>query len=55
MLHRTIINVSGRIAGGVFIDPAAIRGEGGPLDPRLVVPITIECHGQGADACLEVW
>jgi hypothetical protein len=41
-----------RIVGHVTIDGGLIRGEGGPLDPRLVVPVSIELTSRAADQML---
>lgn len=35
-----------RIVGKVRSDPGAVRGEGGPHDPRLVIPVSIEMNPQ---------
>ncbi len=41
MLATTVISLQNYGVGALSADPAAIRGEGGPRDPRLVVPVRI--------------
>lgn len=43
---------STRIVGRVRVDPGMIRAEGGPLEPRLVIPATLEMHSRPADQML---
>jgi hypothetical protein len=43
---------SSRIVGRVSIDPGGVRGEGGPYEPRLVVPLSIEMHSRPGDEML---
>jgi len=31
-----------RVVGRVRVDPGTIRGEAGPFEPRLVVPVSVE-------------
>jgi hypothetical protein len=37
---------SSRSVGRISVDTGMIRAEGGPLEPRLVIPITIEMHNR---------
>jgi hypothetical protein len=41
-----------RIVGHVRVDPGMIRAEAGPLEPRLVVPVSVEMSNQPADRML---
>jgi hypothetical protein len=40
---------SSRSVGRIRVDPGRIRGEAGPFDPRLVVPISLEMQQRPAD------
>lgn len=44
----------GRLVGNVSIDGGAVRAEGGPIRPQLIVPLTIEMNPQPDDAMLAV-
>jgi hypothetical protein len=35
--------------GPVRVDPGLLRGEAGPFEPRLIVPISIEMHNRPAE------
>lgn len=41
MIAKARIEVASRTVGEITLDGAAARGEGGPHDPRLVLPLTI--------------
>ena len=43
-----------RVVGAVSIDGGAVRGEGGPSRPQLVVPLTIQMEPQPAGSTLAV-
>jgi hypothetical protein len=43
---------SNRSVGRVSVDAGMIRAEGGPLEPRLVIPVTIEMHNRPAEQML---
>jgi hypothetical protein len=40
---------SSRIVGTVSVDGGAVRGEGGPIRPQLVVPVTITMSPQAEE------
>lgn len=44
----------GRLVGTVSVDGGAVRGEGGPIRPQLVVPLTIAMNPQPDEAMLAV-
>lgn len=43
---------SSRIVGRVRVDPGAIRSEAGPIEPRLIIPATIEMNNRPLDQML---
>jgi hypothetical protein len=43
---------STRIVGRLRVDAGMIRAEAGPLEPRLVIPVTIEMHNRPSDEML---
>lgn len=45
---------SGRTVGSIWVDGGNVRGEGGPIRPQLVVPLTIEMRTMREDATLAV-
>ena len=45
---------SGRTVGNVWVDGDRVRGEGGPVRPQLVVPVTIEVGAMPEEATLAV-
>src|SRR5487761_639245 len=45
---------SSRLVGRVRVDPGMIRSEGGPMEPRLVIPATIEMNNRPLDQMLAV-
>jgi hypothetical protein len=52
-INKQTITVGGnRIVGQVYVDGGALRGEGGPTKPQLVVPLTIEMNNSPAGAML---
>lgn len=56
MTDERDIVVSSHTVGKVEMDSARLRGEGGPLDPCLVVPIKVRMHPQPAEHQLAlVW
>jgi hypothetical protein len=44
----------GRLVGTVSVDGGAVRGEGGPIRPQLVIPLTIDMNPQPDEAMLAV-
>jgi hypothetical protein len=53
---QSIILGGGNLVGTVAIDGGAVRGDGGPIRPQLVVPLTIEMSPQPDEAMLGlVW
>lgn len=54
-VNKQAITVSGgRLVGQVWVDSGAVRGEGGPVRPQLVMPVTIEMNPQPHGAMLGV-
>jgi hypothetical protein len=52
-INKQTITVGGsRIVGQVYVDGGALRGEGGPAKPQLVVPLTIEMNNSPAGTML---
>lgn len=43
---------SARTVGRVRVDPGMLRGEAGPFEPRLVMPVSFEMHNRPADQML---
>jgi hypothetical protein len=52
MISKARIEVASRTVGEIAIDGAATRGEGGPDDPRLVLPLTISFSPRPLDQML---
>ena len=52
LAEQTIKVNSTRGVGRVRIDPGSVSGEGGPLDPRLVVPVTVEMDARPREEML---
>lgn len=44
----------GRLVGTVSVDGGAVRGEGGPIRPQLVIPLTLDMNPQPDEAMLAV-
>jgi hypothetical protein len=54
-VHKQHITLgSSRLVGTVTVDGGAVRGEGGPVRPQLVVPVTIAMNPQPDEAMLAV-
>jgi len=53
-INKQHITVSNRIIGSMWVDGGAIRGDGGVLQPHLIVPLTIEMGPMPADAMIAV-
>lgn len=54
-VHKQSITLGGgRLVGTVSVDGGAVRGEGGPLRPQLVVPVTLALNPQPDDSMLAV-
>jgi len=51
---QSIILGGGRIVGTVSVDGGAVRGEGGPIRPQLVVPLTIAMNPQPDEGMVAV-
>ena len=54
VMKQSIVLGGGRIVGEVSLDGGAVHGEGGPLRPQLIVPLTIAMQNQPSDAMLAV-
>ena len=53
-INKQHISVSNRIVGSMWVDGGAIRGDGGVLQPHLIVPLTIEMGPMPAEAMIAV-
>ena len=52
-ISKQSITVGGnRIVGDVWVDGGTVRGEGGPVRPQLLVPLTIQMHNTPADVTM---
>ena len=52
-ISKQSITVGGnRIVGNAWVDGGSLRGEGGPVRPQLVVPLTIQMNNTPADAMM---
>lgn len=51
-VSKQVIALGNRIVGSVSVDSGAIRGEGGPMRPQLVVPLTVELGQQPVESSL---
>jgi hypothetical protein len=51
---QDILLNGGRIVGTASVDGGAVRGEGGPIRPQLIVPVTIQMNPQADEAMLAV-
>jgi hypothetical protein len=54
IIKQDIVLYGGHIVGSISVNGGAIRGEGGPVRPRLVVPVKIEISPQPEDAMVAV-
>lgn len=54
MVVERSVCIGNQIVGTVSVDPFTVRGIGGPIAPRLVVPLRIALHPQTADHQLAV-
>lgn len=52
IIKQDIILYGGSIVGSISVNGGAIRGEGGPIRPRLVVPVKIEINPQPEESML---
>jgi hypothetical protein len=53
-INKQPIRLGNRGIGDVYSDGGAVRGEGGPLRPHLIVPLTIELNSLPADQMMAV-
>jgi hypothetical protein len=51
---QSILLGGGRIVGTISVDGGAVRGEGGPVRPQLIVPVTIAMNPQPDEAMITV-
>lgn len=49
-----VVGGGGRVVGTASVDGGAVRGEGGPVRPQLVVPLTIQMNPMPDDAMIAV-
>lgn len=55
-VNKQHITVSNRIIGSMWVDGGAIRGDGGMLQPQLIVPLTIDMGPMQPDAMIAlIW
>lgn len=54
MANSTYINLYGQSIGQISVDGAMVRGEGGPINPQLVVPLGIQLDNQPDKAMLAI-
>jgi hypothetical protein len=53
-INKQQITVSNRIVGSMWVDGGAIRGDGGVLQPQLIIPLTIEMGPMPSEAMIAV-
>ncbi len=53
-VHSQTITIGNRSVGEIEIDGSAVRGEGGPIRPQLVVPLKLQLNPTPVDAQLAV-
>ena len=54
MPNTTYIILNGQSIGSVSVDGTTVRGEGGPINPQLVVPLDIRLNDQPDEAMLAI-
>ena len=54
MVNSTPINLYGQSMGQISVDGTKVRGEGGPINPQLVIPLEIQLDNQPDDAMLAI-
>jgi hypothetical protein len=52
MTNSTYINLYGHSIGQISVDGTVVRGEGGPINPQLVVPLEVQLDNQPEEAPL---
>jgi hypothetical protein len=52
MTNSTLINLYGQNIGQISVDGTEVRGEGGPINPQLVVPLEVQLDNQPEEAPL---
>jgi hypothetical protein len=52
MTNSTLINLRGQNIGQIAVDGTEVRGEGGPINPQLVVPLEVQLDNQPEEAPL---
>lgn len=53
-ISKQHITVSHRLVGSMWVDGGAVRGDGGVLQPQLIIPLTIEMSPTPPDAMIAV-
>lgn len=51
---QSVLLGSGRSVGTVSVDSGRVRGEGGPVRPQIVVPLTIQMNPRAADSMIAI-
>ncbi len=51
---QSIVLGGGRIVGTVSVDGGAVRADGGPIRPQLIVPVTIQMNPQPDEAMIAI-
>ncbi len=54
MVNSTPINLYGQSMGQISVDGTKVRGEGGPINPQLLVPLEVQLDNQPDDAMLAI-
>lgn len=54
MANSTHLDLFGRSIGQISVDGAAVRGEGGPINPQLVFPLEVQLDNQPDEAMLAI-
>ena len=54
MVNSTCLELFGQIIGRISVDGSNVRGEGGPINPQLVIPIEVQLDNQPEEAMLAI-
>jgi len=54
MANSTYIDLYGQSIGRISVDGSAVRGEDGPINPQLVVPLGVQLDNQPDEAMLAI-
>lgn len=53
-MPSTYIDLHGQSIGQISVDGAAVRAEGGPINPQLVFPLAVQLDNQPDEAMLAI-